>query len=147
MESMRVLVASEDRAERALIGEALARRSDVGKVHYAADGVAAYVLIRREPPDLAILSAALPRVDGVVLVRLPALRAVTTLLILGADAADRVREVLQARPSGILVRPFDGEAFDARLGAILEMRAASILQDGEATRSGATISIKPNGYR
>jgi DNA-binding response OmpR family regulator len=118
---LRALVASEDRAERALIRDALAARAEVSAIEVVRDGIEAYIAIRREAPDLAVLSVTLSRIDGLVLVRLPRLRARRTILVLGADSGDRVREVLRARPSGIIVRPFDAATLRERVAAVLTM--------------------------
>ncbi|HVY62877.1 MAG TPA: response regulator [Planctomycetota bacterium] len=119
---MSVLVATEDRTERTLIAEVLAARRALGKVLFAEDGVEAYLHARRHLPELAIVSAGLARIDGIVLVRTlvrsPAFRS-RTLLILGDGCHVRVREALDARPSGILVRPFDAATLVKRLEEIL----------------------------
>ncbi len=116
---MRILVASEDEAERRVIRDALASRRDVGDVTYVGDGVEAYIAIRQARPDVAILSAALPRLDGIVLVRTVVRLPLRTILILSRDCSGRVREALEARPTGILVRPFGGDTFLDRFTAIL----------------------------
>lgn len=120
---MRVLVASEDEAERRVIREALATRRDVHEVLYAVDGVETYIAVRKSSFDVVVISAALPRVDGIVIVRTllrtPLARDARTLLVLSRDCSGRVREALEARPTGILVRPFGPETFLDRFGTIL----------------------------
>ena len=123
---MRVLVATEDPAERDLIAEALSARRDVSKVLVPRDGVEAYLAIRQHTPDLAIVSARLDRIDGIVLVRTlvrsPTFRS-RTILILDQRCHERVREALDARPSGIIVRPFDAVTFIDRVGLVLALEA------------------------
>jgi DNA-binding NarL/FixJ family response regulator len=92
------------------------------RLSFASDGVEAYLAIRRHAVDLAIVSAGLARIDGITLVR-TLVRSTSfgawTLLLLGPDCHARVREALEARPSGILVRPFDAATFTDRLQTIL----------------------------
>jgi DNA-binding NarL/FixJ family response regulator len=120
---MRILVATEDRSERAVIRGALAHRSTTDQVLYVEDGVDAYLALRRDNPDLAIVSAGLPRVDGIVLVRTVvrsvALQRTRTILVLTPTCATRVREALAARPAGLLVRPFGFETFLDRMERVL----------------------------
>ena len=115
---MRVLVASEDRAERDLIRGALSAHDAVRQVSCFEDGVDAYIAARESVPDILVISADLPRMDGIVLARTvassPQLRTARTLLVLGVSCLHRVRDALEARPTALIVRPFDGRVFMAR---------------------------------
>jgi DNA-binding NarL/FixJ family response regulator len=136
-----VLVATEDLAERTLITRALAGRPALGKFFFAADGVEAYLHARRHLPEIAIVSANLGRIDGIVLVRTfvrsPAFRS-RTLLILGEGCHTRVREALEARPSGILVRPFDAETLLRRFDAVLALSEKPVPEPRRARATPAT---------
>jgi DNA-binding NarL/FixJ family response regulator len=122
--NLRILVASEIPEEREAIRQALARRSDVSKLVFVEDGVDAHVVARNEAIDAAIVSSSIGKIDGIVLVRTisrsPLSRHVRTLLLLGPDVADRMREVIASRPSALLVRPFDPGTLLARLDQALE---------------------------
>lgn len=139
---LRVLVATEDGAERAVVREALERRGDVERIVLVEDGVQAYVALRREPLDLAIVSAALARIDGLVLVRtvrrsplLPARP--RTLLVLSPSAAHRVREALEALPAGLLVRPFDARTLLERVDRILRAPLPPALPASDPERAAS----------
>lgn len=116
---MRILVATELLEERKLIGEALARRSDVEKVVFAEAGVDAYIMLRNEPLDVMIASATLRRIDGIVLVRTisvaPYARHLRTVLIVGGEPSEVMRDVIGARPSALLIRPYDADQLLRRL--------------------------------
>jgi PleD family two-component response regulator len=122
--NLRILIATEVAEEREAIRGALARRRDVAKVVCVDDGVDAHIVARNEPIDVAILSSSIGKIDGVVLVRTmarsPVSRHVRTLLVLGPEVADRMREVIASRPSALVVRPFDPATLLDRLDQALE---------------------------
>ena len=119
MEKLRVLLADESPVDCDVVRALLAERGDVGEVVESRDGVDAYVIARAHLPHLAIVSAHLPRIDGIVLVRTfrrsLTFRNMPSVLVLDGFASDRLREALEARPSAILVRPFTGETLASRI--------------------------------
>src|SRR3954468_20860168 len=129
--NLRTLVATEAPEDRETIRRALARRRDVAKVVFVEDGVDAHVVARGEPIDIAVVSSSIGKIDGVVLVRTiarsPVSRHVRTLLLLGPEVADRMREVIASRPSALLVRPFDEVTLLARLDQALEVAVSGFV--------------------
>jgi CheY-like chemotaxis protein len=120
---LRVLVAAPDSAERAVIADVLAATGRVAELIEARDGLEAYALVSARRPDAAIVSASLEGLDGILLVRMlsrsPPFDVIRTLLILDASSAGRVREVMGARPSAIVFRPFDARTLRARFESAL----------------------------
>jgi DNA-binding NarL/FixJ family response regulator len=143
---LRVLVASEDRSERDLIRGALSAQDRVTEVACLSDGVEAYLAVRDSLPDVVVASADLPRMDGIVLARTiarsPHLRGARTLLVLGVSCIHRVREALEARPTALIVRPFDGNVFVARFVEALDAPLESAL-DGASEADFAFRSDLP----
>ena len=144
MDRLKVLIASEMPEERALVRRALDQRRDVGRLLEAEDGVTAHLAARAEPFDLAVVSSSLGKIDGLTLVRTlvraPASRGVRTLLLLGRDAAARMREVITARPSALIVRPFDEFLFLARFDQALAADAPAPFAARVA--AGGDLSLK-----
>jgi DNA-binding response OmpR family regulator len=98
---------AEDNADmREYIGRLLRSRYDVQAV---ADGAQALVMARREPPDLVLTDAMMPRLDGLGLLR--ALRADETtraipVVMLSARAGEESRiEGMEAGADDYLVKP------------------------------------------
>lgn len=118
-EGLRVLVATVSIPERELIQSVLAERTDVEEVLLAQDGVEADAIVRGERLDLAVVCADLALADGIGLVRSLALstlsRRARTVLILGQAMSHRVRDALRARPSALIVRPYDREKLRRRI--------------------------------
>ena len=114
----RILVVDDDprisaSLRRALIYEGYA-------VAVAADGPAALVTAREQPPDLVVLDLMLPGLDGVeVCRRLRAAGDVAILMLTARDAtADRVRG-LDSGADDYLTKPFATDELLARIRALL----------------------------
>lgn len=104
-----VLVVDDDPAIRRLVEYVLAGSGFVVRV--AADGQEALEALRREPPDLVVSDVAMPRLDGVELIRRLRAQGDTTPVLL-CSAAERVDV-----PAGVpfIAKPF---ALDRLLDAV-----------------------------
>jgi PAS domain S-box-containing protein len=118
----RVLVADDNADMRAYIGRLLAAHWDVETV---ADGHAAIEAIRKNPPDLVVTDAMMPRLDGFGL--LEAIRNDTELrdlpvIMLSARAGEEARiEGLGAGADYYLTKPFSARELVAQVNANLTL--------------------------
>jgi len=116
---MRILVVEDDSVLAAALTRALTQSAYA--VDLVADGEAANHALASTPYDLVVLDLALPRVDGLsVLRRLRDRRLTTPVLILTA------RDTLEDRVTGLdlgaddyMTKPFDLPEFEARVRALL----------------------------
>ena len=116
---MRILVVEDDSVLAAALTRALTQSAYA--VDLVADGEAANHALASSPYDLVVLDLALPRVDGLaVLRRLRDRRSTTPVLILTA------RDTLEDRVTGLdlgaddyMTKPFDLPEFEARVRALL----------------------------
>jgi two-component system response regulator MprA len=128
-EQIRVLVVEDEPGiagfiRRGLLFEGFA-------VEVIADGSAALISIRDQPPDLLILDLMLPGVDGIEITRrlrqaeaAEGARAVPILMLTARDAVkDRVTG-LEAGADDYLVKPFAFDELLARIRALLRRSAA-----------------------
>lgn len=103
---LRVIVAGPDQRERRALREALQQRDEFVVVAEAADGVEVVELALHYRPDVVVLEAALPRLDGFEVVRrihrgAPAVR----IVVLAEDLPhERQLDALRAGASGFLAK-------------------------------------------
>ena len=118
---MRILVVDDDARLAASLQRALAYEGHT--VEVAADGPGALVAARDRPPDLVVLDAMLPGLDGVeVCRRLRQGSDVPILMLTARDAiSDRVSG-LDAGADDYLVKPFAYDELLARVRALLRRR-------------------------
>ncbi|WP_437681847.1 response regulator [Sorangium sp. So ce131] len=122
-----VLLVDDDPGSVALLSEILAGQPL--DVEVASDGEAALEQVRREPPDLVLLDAVMPGLDGFeVCSRLkadPTTREIPVVFMTAlADAASRARAFALGAVDYVL-KPFVREELVARVQAQLAARAAS----------------------
>jgi len=116
---MRILVVEDDSVLAAALTRAL--NQSAYAVDLAKDGEAANVALAATTYDLVVLDIALPRVDGLsVLRRLRDRRSTTPVLILTArdTLEDRV-EGLDLGADDYMTKPFDLPEFEARVRALI----------------------------
>jgi PAS domain S-box-containing protein len=121
----------------------------------AGDGQEALEIIRREPPDLLLTDAMMPRMDGLDL--LQAVRAhpptqTLPVILLSARAGDEMRfEGFRAGADDYLVKPFTAGELRARVDAHLQMallrrrageRESALRAEAEAARDQAVSVIE-----
>ena len=135
--STRILFADDNADMRDYIGRLLAERYEVETV---ADGHAALERILADPPDLVLADVAMPRLDGLGLLRrLRADKRTRTLpiIMLSARAEEGVRiEGLSEGLDDYLTKPFSARELMARVATHLEMArlrraAVAALQESE----------------
>lgn len=69
MKKIRVLITDDSASVRATLSEILSSDPDIGVMGTAADPYAAAVQIQKEVPDVIILDAEMPRMDGITFLR------------------------------------------------------------------------------
>lgn len=119
-EIRRVVVMEDDPDARALI-----RASLVGEgfeVREAPDGAAGLELIRRDPPDLALIDYLLPDLDGLEVCRRigadPATEHVPRILLTGKRDLDP-DEIRSAGATGTIAKPFRPDRLGPRIREVL----------------------------
>jgi pilus assembly protein CpaE len=108
---MRILVAGSDHRERERFRELLAAEPDMEVVGVARDGQEAVQLAVQARPQVVLLSADLPIMDGFLAAKLIRLSApnIHTVLVLEREGEDQMQRVLQAGANDYLVRPIQVE--------------------------------------
>lgn len=107
---------------------------------WVSNGVDALAAIRRRRPDILILDCDMPKLSGMMLLRLLRMSpewATLPIVMLSAHTHERDQELaLLAGANAYLCKPLDGRALEAQIAAILRTSAASIgggaAQRGEA---------------
>jgi excisionase family DNA binding protein len=119
----RVLVVDDDPLLLATLRAAVEQRLPGVDVDVAADGYEALVQVGRFRPDVLVLDLRMPRLDGLeVCQRLresPATAGIRILAITAFTEALPRERVLAAGADDFLEKPFDLDAFRARLSALL----------------------------
>jgi len=144
-ESIRAIVADDERPARAFLTAILRRRPDIEMVGEAETGVEAVSLIERERPDLAFLDLQMPELDGLGVVRvlkrkhMPLVIFVTAyeeyaLRAFEVNAVDYLlKPVTPARLAGALSRAHDRlEQVDLGISEADRLKAAVAAYEAEA---------------
>ncbi|MEN6571474.1 MAG: response regulator transcription factor [Anaerolineaceae bacterium] len=116
--SERILVVDDEKALRESLAFNLGRQGYI--VDVAADGLAALVSARENPPDLILLDIMLPGMDGFEVARVLRKESNTPILMLTArdDEIDRVVG-LEVGADDYMTKPFSMRELDARVKAML----------------------------
>lgn len=146
--AMRLLLVEDD----LMIGESASQglRQDGFTVDWVRDGRAAEVALGNEVYDLLLLDLALPKKDGLDVLRTlrRARNPIPVLVVTARDAVgDRVRG-LDAGADDYLVKPFDLDELAARIRALLRRRAGRtdpIIKVGTLDVNPATHEVTVEG--
>ncbi len=136
----RILVVDDDHECRLLLS-ALAARAGF-EVDAVADGGLALTLLKAKPPDLILLDAFLPRIDGFALlerIRGDAAIKHTPVVMLTAFASEDTRQRgLDAGADEFIEKPFRTEELLELIDQLLKIREArrTLDVDGEALAKG-----------
>ena len=119
---LRVLVIEDDPASRMAIVKSL--RESRHTVFEAADGVTGLDIARTEPLDAVVLDLALPRMDGIALLKLLRTTSRVPVVVVSArrDEDDRVG-TLDLGADDYLTKPFTVRELLARLRAVIRRAA------------------------
>lgn len=94
----------------------------------ASDGVAGLERARSERPDLIVLDAMLPRLDGFAVCRAlkadPGTREIPVLFMTALDKIGDVEDAFQAGAVDYLIKPFDGQRLLGKVRKALYSSAA-----------------------
>ena len=130
-----VLLVDDDPAGRESARLALEERGY--RVRTSADGVTGLNLFRQQPPDVAVLAARLPGLDGMGLARrIREESGVPVLLVADGDGPADMVTCLETGADDCLVRPVDGAVLAARVGALLRRTGAGQPSGSRAVRFG-----------
>lgn len=131
-----------------------------GKVRAVADGPAALEAAKTLQPDLALVDAGLPGMDGVEVAR--RLRQAVDLPIIfvtGADSAEAIHGGFKMGADDYIVKPFDPEELSWRVRAVLRRSGHAVAQVWECgdlvvdegarsvTRAGAPVSLTATEFK
>jgi adenylate cyclase len=107
------------------------------QVATAADGVEALQRLGELDPDLVLLDVAMPRLDGIEVVRTmradPALNAIPVILVTAKSDTRDVVEGLDAGGDDYLTKPFEHAALLARVRSMLRIKGLHDNVQAQAT--------------
>jgi two-component system OmpR family response regulator len=148
----RVLVVEDDEAVRDLLVTIL--RADGYEVRADRDGLAALRSLRTFRPDLLLLDAGLPGIDGrSVARRVRESSDVPIVFVTGADSSEEIQAGFRAGADDSVVKPFDPEELSWRVRAVLRRSGRAVpevLQAGDVvldersylvTRAGVPVPL------
>jgi two-component system chemotaxis response regulator CheY len=120
---MRILVVDDDPLCRAVIAIPLKAIGGI-EITEATDGDQAWILLQGNSYDAVILDWQMPIRSGLEIVK--ALRAtgsrVPVLMVTAEAGKEHVIEAIRAGVSDYLIKPFDSESLQIKLGRLLEKR-------------------------
>ena len=127
MADVRVLVVEDEAAARDLLVMIL--EDDGYQVCPVADGPAALDLAESFKPDLALVDAGLPGMDGVeVARRLRQAGNLPIIFVTGADSAEAIHSGFKMGADDYIVKPFDAEELSWRVRAVLRRSGHAVAQ-------------------
>ncbi len=114
---MRILVVDDDPICRTIVAVHLKALGDI-EVREAGDGDTAWAMLKRNHFDGAVLDWQMPGKSGLEIVReiRKARIAIPLLMVTGESEKERVIEAIQAGTTDYLIKPFDAETLQAKLG-------------------------------
>ena len=127
MPELRVLVVDDEAAARDLLVGLL--EDDGYKVCAAGDGPAALEAAEIFHPDLALVDAGLPGMDGMEVVRrLLQVANLPVIFVTGADSAEAIHGAFKIGADDYVVKPFDPEELSWRVRAVLRRSGHAVAQ-------------------
>jgi DNA-binding response OmpR family regulator len=149
---MKILVVEDEAAVRDLLVDIL--EDDGYEVHAVADGSQALAVAPELRPDLVLLDAGLPGVDGwSVARRLRQAGDVAIIFVTGSDSRESIRAGFDLGGDDYIVKPFDDGELSSRVRAVLRRTGHTVPQvweveglvvDGGArtvTVNGTTVTL------
>jgi DNA-binding NarL/FixJ family response regulator len=140
--AIRVILADDHPLTREGLRSYLEHESDIQLVGEAADGIAAWNLIERELPDVALLDIRMPGEDGISLARKVRERKlpVAVLMLTTYDAQQYVLAALRAGAKGYVLKTATP---DDLIQAIRTVASGSIYLDREVSSSVKAVDFMP----
>ena len=106
----KILVADNEALQRLLLCEILLAFEPTSMVMEARDGLQALELIQAEKPDIVLLGARMPRIDGITVCKLikadPALHTIPVVMIVLPEDVYNI-EAEAVGHSGYIIKPID----------------------------------------
>jgi DNA-binding response OmpR family regulator len=153
-----VLVVEDEASARDLLTTIL--EDDGYQVRAAPDGSAALEIAEAFKPDLALIDAGLPGLDGVEVARRLRLAAdLPIIFVTAADSAEDVRGGFRMGADDYIVKPFDPEELSWRVRAVLRRSGRAVAQISECgdvilnegtrsvTRAGAPLALTATEFK
>lgn len=140
--AIRVILADDHPLTREGLRSYLEHESDIQLVGEAADGIAAWDLIERELPDVALLDIRMPGEDGISLARKVRERKlpVAVLMLTTYDAQQYVLAALRAGAKGYVLKTATP---DDLIQAIRTVASGGVYLDREVSSSVKTVDFMP----
>jgi two-component system response regulator MtrA len=158
---VKILMVDSDRGLIQLAAHAL--RNEGHRVLAAADGAQALVRLERENPDLILLDAKLPRLNGFEMCRRIRQESDTPIIMLGARNEESIVRALHLGADDYLAKPFSVKQLTVRVQAIdrrcrkatgdpagTELRIGDLtmdLESHETVKGGRPIQLTPLEFR
>ncbi|MEA2685630.1 MAG: two-component system, OmpR family, response regulator [Actinomycetota bacterium] len=153
-----MLVVEDEASARDLLTTIL--EDDGYQVRAAPDGSAALEIAEAFKPDLALIDAGLPGLDGVEVARRLRLAAdLPIIFVTAADSAEDVRGGFRMGADDYIVKPFDPEELSWRVRAVLRRSGRAVAQISECgdvilnegtrsvTRAGAPLALTATEFK
>ena len=127
MERVRILIADDNSAVRAQLGQAIAAQADLELAGEAADGEEALRLAERLKPDVLLLDIVMPRLDGFgVLEALAACEEAPRVIVLsGLLRDDFIERAMRMGAAYYMIKPAAPETVLSRVRELCAMPGAS----------------------
>ncbi|HOK20105.1 MAG TPA: response regulator transcription factor, partial [Thermosynergistes sp.] len=140
--AIRVILADDHPLTREGLRSYLEHESDIQLVGEAADGIAAWDLIERELPDVALLDIRMPGEDGISLARKVRERKlpVAVLMLTTYDAQQYVLAALRAGAKGYVLKTATP---DDLIQAIRTVASGGVYLDREVSSSVKAVDFMP----
>ncbi len=149
MATIRILVVDPDESTSRVVAEALAARDC--EVVSAADGEEALRLSEQDPPDLLILEPALPRMDGLALLRTlrsrPGFALVPAIFMAERRSVEAHIHGFKIGADDFMPKPLYGEELDLRVALALKVRDRTESSIRPNPQGIADWSVVMSGFR